>query len=303
MWEMIPDPQRKGVLYAACAGQHGSQHDTDNLRHKGGVVMSTDGGESWTVISDGLPTDTAYATGLAMDPKSPPAARTLYAVYPTKGVYKSTDGGKSWQHKSKGLGRPENMNTEQLHLAPDGTLYCLVIGRSRKWDFKPFPPGGLWKSTDKGESWQEVTAGATISYPAYFGVDPRNPKRIFIGSTQAPNKEGAGLWQSDDGGRTWKHALKAADLNKTDRLFGYVHSGNIVFHPSDARYIYYSTKTHGLWFSRDAGKNWSRLEGIPRLATGKVIFDPRDPKTIYVCSVGLWKGPETGIREQAAEKK
>jgi photosystem II stability/assembly factor-like uncharacterized protein len=300
MWQMIPDPRRKGVLYAACAGAHGSRQDMEPVKYKGGVVMSTDGGESWTPISEGLPTDKAYTTDLVLDPDSPPDSRTLYTVVPTKGVYKSTDGGKSWTHKSQGLGRKENMNTEQLAMGPDGELYCLVIGRARGWDFRPFPPGGLWKSTDGAETWQEVTASTKITNPRYFAVDPTDSDRIFIGSTQAPNKEAAGLFATEDGGKSWKRILGAAELNAPQKLYGYVHSGDIVFHPSNSKLVYYSTKTHGLWFSRDGGKKWQRLLGIPRLATGKVIFDPRDPDTIYVCSVGLWKGPAEGFDAEDA---
>ena len=58
--------------------------------------------------------------------------------------------------------------------------------------------------------------------------------------------------------------------------------------------MYYSTKTHGLWLTGDGGASWKRLGGIPRLAVGRVIFDPDDASVIYVCSVGLWKGPAGG---------
>jgi len=293
MWEMIPDPDHKGVLWAACAGQHGSMHDTDVIRHKGGVVVSTDAGESWKPVGEGLPTDTHYATDLALDPKSPSESRTLYTVYPTKGVYKSTNGGKTWQHKSQGLGRANNMNTEQVTIGPDGALYCLVIGKSSNWKFN-YGPGGLWKSADGAETWTEITESSTLTHPVNFAVDPRNPKRIFIGTTQAPNKESAGLYVTEDGGASWRHLLDVKTLNREAFLYPYVHSGNIVFNPHDPRYIYYATKTHGLQISRDDGKSWSRMRGIPRLAVGKTVFDPREPDIIYVCSVGLWKGPAGG---------
>ena len=291
MWELIADPARKGVLYGACSGQHGSVHDTATIRHGGGVVLSTDHGETWKPISKGLPTGKAPCTGLAMDAKSPPTARVLYSVMQNDGVYRSADGGASWARCGV-LGRKGNRNVEQVRVAPDGSVYALVIGRSDNWKFR-YGGGGLWRSTDGGKSWTEATAGLDLAYPKEFAVDPRNPRRIFLATTQAPSREPAGLWETTDGGKTWTHRLKRDDLGK--ELYGFVHSGQVTFHPSRKGVIYYSTKTHGLWRTSDDGKTWKRLRGIPRLAVGRVIFDPSDAGIIYVCSVGLWKGPAEGL--------
>ena len=105
-------------------------------------------------------------------------------------------------------------------------------------------------------------------------------------------REPAGLWVTTDAGKTWKRKLGRDDLGK--HLYGFVHSGQVTFHPTRPEIIYYATKTHGLWITRDGGATWKRLLGIPRLAVGRVIFDPADPDVIYVCSVGLWKGPAVG---------
>lgn len=291
MWQLVADPDLDGVLYAACNGQHGTEHDLANLRYEGGVVSSRDGGESWKAISEGLPTKGTVCTSVALDPRSPKEARVLYCVMQNNGVWKSIDGGSSWVRKSEGLGRSDNRNVEQIRMMPDGTLYALVIGRSEKWKFR-FGAGGLWRSDDGAETWREVTAGIDLAYPKMFAVNPRDPRHIFIATTQAPSREAAGLWETHDGGVSWKQRLTAKDLGKD--LFAYIHSGEVVFHPTNPSLVYYSTKTHGIWISRDAGVTWARLLGVPRLSTGNIAFDPMDPASIYICSVGLWKGPATG---------
>ena len=179
----------------------------------------------------------------------------------------------------------------QVTLGPDGAVYALVEGRSENWKFT-FGPGGLWRSTDRGETWTEITASVRLVYPKEFAIDPRNPNRILLATTQAAGGERAGLWETTDAGKTWKQILSTEQTGKD--LFAYIHSGPVAFHPTDPKLIYYSTKTHGTWITRDAGQTWFRMLGVPRLGTHEIIADPDDPSTIYVTSVGLWKGPATG---------
>lgn len=291
MFGLVADPDNKGVLYAAAAGIHDGAHDISRVPGKGGgMLRSTDHGETWTVISEGLDT-TLPCTSVAMDPSSPKDRRTLYCVVQTQGVFRSDDGGKTWQKKSAGVGRDDNPNVLQVKLGPDGAVYALVEGRSENWKFT-FGPGGLWRSTDRGETWTEITAPVKLMYPKEFAIDPRNPARILLATTQAAGGERAGLWETTDTGQTWKQILSTEQTGK--ELFAYIHSGPVAFHPTDQNLIYYSTKTHGTWITRDAGKTWSRMLGVPRLGTHEITADPDDPSIIYVTSVGLWKGPATG---------
>lgn len=291
MFGLVADPDNKGVLYAAAGGIHDSAHDISRIVDKGGgMLISTDHGENWSVISEGLDT-TLPCTSVVLDLNSPKDRRTLYCVVQTKGVFRSDDGGKTWQQKSKGVGRSDNPNVLQVKMGPDSALYAMVEGRSEKWKF-PFSPGGLWRSTDRGETWTEVTKSVRLVYPKEFAIDPRNPQRILIATTQAAGGERAGLWETVDGGVSWKQILSNVETGK--ELFPYIHSGPVAFHPTDPNLIYYSTKTHGLWISRNGGKDWSRMLGVPRLGSHEVVADPDDPSIIYVTSVGLWKGPKAG---------
>ncbi len=292
MWEVFVDPDNKGVLYAACAGEHGTKHDTSKMKYPGGVVVSTDAGESWTVMSKGLPTDKKIpCTGLAVDWNSPKESRTLYCVYANTGVYKSTDGAKSWSLISQGIENKDNRNFEQVKVNSQGEVFALIIGKSKNWKFN-FADGGLWKSSDGGSTWTHLSKTVKLKYPKEFAINPKNPSQIFIATTQAPGGERAGLWESKDGGTTWSRVIDIDTCGKD--LYKYIHSGPVSFNAHKPEIVYYSTKTHGIWMSENSGKDWRRMRGVPRLATHRIISDAHDPQQIYVTSVGLWKGPATG---------
>ena len=292
MYRILADPMHRGRLYAACAGHHHAPSDTSQIRLGGGVVVTDDHGETWRVASAGLPPHKIPCTDLAIDLDSPPESRRLYCVMQNDGVYRSDDGAGTWVKKSAGIGRGDNRNVTQVCLDVDGNVYALVIGKSKGWDFGK-ESGGLFKSIDHGETWSEITKSVDLCNPRYFAVDSRDTNHIFVATTQAPRREGAGLWRTTDGGKTWKRALTRDMMGK--HLYNYVHSGDISFHPTDPGIVYYSTKTHGTWFSHDRGVTWKRILGIPRIGTGRIITDPVDPRFIYVCSVGLWKGPADGL--------
>lgn len=292
MFDCVPDPERKGVLFAAVSGVHGITQNIDGIRKGGGVVMSSDAGETWKVISKGLDTSKP-CTSLVMDMKSPKNKRTLYCVIQTRGVYRSLDDGATWEKKSAGIGRPNNPNVIHVRLGPDGAVYALLSGRrDSKWKFR-FGAGGLWRSTDKGETWVEITKGLHIVNPVNFAVDPRNARRIMVATSQAPGGESAGLFETVDCGRKWKQIVSTKVTGK--KLYNYIHAGPVTFHPKYEDLIYFSTKTHGLWISRDNAKTWRRMLGIPRIGSHRrITFDPGNPDIMYVTSVGLWKGPAQG---------
>ncbi len=292
-YRIIPDPDNKGVLYAAASGAHdllaGPTH------RKGGPIMSTDHGDTWKPIADGLKTTTSFCTDIQIDMKSPANSRTLYCVMFGDGLYKSTDGGKSWARKMKGMGKPGNDKVYSLDIRPDGTLLALVTCNRVGWKF-PHPGGGIYKSTDAGDSWVDITKGMDLAYPKCFAVDPFNEDHIFLATTQGSGREGAGLWETKDGGRKWTKILSSGKLNELAgrKLYSFLHSNGFTFHPRNKGWAYYATGTHGLWFTKDGGKTWRRFIGVPRLTVSKIFFDPDDKDKIFACSVGLWHGPAEG---------
>jgi photosystem II stability/assembly factor-like uncharacterized protein len=285
-----PDPRQKGVFYAVAANQHDIPGWTqiEGPRAGGGVLLSTDHCATWKVVSKGFP-DKKPCLSAAVDFKTPPEKRTIYAAVFDEGVYKTTDSGASWQKKSKGLGREGNLHATAVRLCEDGALYGLVTGKRKGLDFSV--PGGLWVSRDGAETWTEVTAGQTIYWPTEFAVDPRDPKVILLSAADVPRRTppSGGLWRTADGGASWNHIMTQKDFNPA--LLGYVHAFQPAFHPTDPRRIYLSTWTHGLLVSSDAGKTFDEFKKVPFIATNRVTVDP-SANTFYVCTFGggVWKG-------------
>ena len=290
------DPERKGVIYAAAAKQHDIPGWTNitGPQRAGGVVMTADYGRSWRPISDGLHTERFPCTCVLLDPESPKDSRTLYCVMHGDGIYKSTDGGKSWVKKSKGLGRPGNMNVYLVRFGPDKNLYALITANRRERIFDV--PGGLYKSTDGGESWTELTRQLNLWWPCEFAIHPRDANKIWVTTSDVPRKSGGGVWVTADGGKTWRHQITNKDFDP--KVCEFVHVFAMAFHPTDPDITYLSVWTHGLFRSEDGGKTWKRIDGIPsESGTNRVAFDPKDPDVMYVTTFGqgIWRGPAKGF--------
>jgi len=294
-YNMVFDPKRPGVLYAAAATQHDvpGWANVAGPRGSGGVVMSRNHGRNWQSISAGLPRAGKPCTCVALDVDSDPDRRTLYAAVFGEGVYKTADGGRSWRKKSNGLGRPGNNHAYLVRFGPDKALYCLITANRDDMEFPV--AGGLWRSTDGAETWTELTRDVNIWWPMEFAIHPKDPKKIWVTASDVPRKNGGGVFASTDGGRTWRHQMTKEDFDQ--KVLAYCHVFAIAFHPKNPDIMYLSVWTHGLFRSEDGGKTWKRIEGIPsQTSINRVTFDPKDPDTIYVTTYGkgVWRGPAKG---------
>jgi len=292
-YQVVFDPYVKGKLYAATSNRHDIPHWThicgNTPRHAGGVCVSEDGGITWRVLGKGQPR--LPCTSIAIDPTSPKGRLTLYATFFEGGVYKSTDNGETWVKKSRGLGRPGNLHALSVQVHPKtGDLYCAVTAHRHGLDFPV--PGGLWKSTDGGESWTEITKGLNLAWPANFAVHPENPDIIYLTAATAPRRREGGLYKTTDGGRSWTRILRDEDFAKTGPP-GFVHALFVNLHPQHPDYVYLGTGAHGLWMSPDAGRTWKQFEKFPFRSPTNVTFDPEDPRVMYVTTFGggVWRGP------------
>jgi len=291
-YELAFDPHVKGKMYAATSNRHDIPHWThvssNTGRHAGGVCVSEDGGISWKVLGTGQPK--LPCTSICIDPESPRDRLTLYATYFEGGVYKSTDSGKTWVKKSNGLGNPGNLHALQVEVHPKtGDLYCSITAHRHGSDFPV--PGGLWKSTDGGETWTDLTSELRLAWPANFAVHPENPDIIYLAAATIPGGRQGGLYKTADGGKTWTRLLRDEDFAKTGGQ-GYVHVLYVNLHPDNPDYVYLGTAGHGLWVSQDAGKTWQRFEVFPFASVTNVTFDPQDTEVMHVATFGggVWEG-------------
>jgi photosystem II stability/assembly factor-like uncharacterized protein len=195
-----------------------------NIMQGDGVYKTTDGGKTWTHV--GLAETQAIAK-IRVDPRNPdvvyaaafghPAGRN-----PERGVFKSTDGGKTWRRV---LYRDDKTGAIDLSLDaknPD-VLYAAMWEAYRiTWQMSSGGPGsGLFKSTDGGEHWTEITRNPGLPKGVVgrigVSVSPADGRRVYA-IVEHPS---GGVFRSDDAGATWRRTNDERKLRQ--RAFYYTH--------------------------------------------------------------------------------
>lgn len=290
-YEIAFDPSLPGKLWGAFSDVHDIPNDNIiEERHghdyPGGVCISRDFGATWKSEARGLPA--RAVTSVAIDPRSPKDARTLYAGVFEEGVYKSTDDGKTWTPAREGLGHADNRRVSRVILHADGTLFAMICAR-RPARGKPLLAEGvgLYRSRDRAATWEKVNASRPLLYPKDVSVHPKDSRRILIGAADAGRgDESGGLYATEDGGTTWTRIGREGPQT----FGGY-------FHPHREGWIY-MTLTEGapgagLWLSRDSGKTWHAFDALPFSNIQRPVFDPADDTRMFVTTFGgsVWRGP------------
>ncbi|WP_408030517.1 fibronectin type III domain-containing protein [Tenacibaculum xiamenense] len=137
------------------------------------------------------------------------------------------------------------------------------------------PAGGLWKSVDKGISWEPLTDHLPAIGVSGIVVDPNDSNIIYIstGDDDARDTYGLGVFKSIDGGKTWKTNAKY-----TPEIDPYSIGGELFMHPNNSN-ILWSATSNGLYKTLDAGNNWTRvLDGNIK----DLRLKPNNPDVLYV---------------------
>jgi photosystem II stability/assembly factor-like uncharacterized protein len=303
-YDLTIDPDVPDVLYAAVSDRHDIPHHS-NLSvtklgyrgHEGGVVKSTDGGVSWQTpykpgSSSGLPKQ--VCTTVILDPKSPPGRRILFAgIYgegddDEAGVYKSIDGGMSWSKISPGPGVAPNLHIYRLRMHPRSrNLYCLITGlRSKNNNFTV--PGGVWKSTDGGNTWKSISNDVNLVWwSTNFAWDPEDEDVLYVsaGSSEGHWMQG-GIYKTSDGGRSWTHVLTDEMIKKITGGDNYEQTMAVAVHPQNSRLVYAGTSKNGLLYSLDGGISWHHYSNFPAASVQSINFDPADLTRVIVTTFG-----------------
>ncbi len=166
--------------------------------------------------------------------------------------------------------------------------------------------GGVWKSTDFGQTWQPIFDDQPTGSIGSIAIAPSDPNIIYGGSgegLQRPDlSTGDGIYKSTDGGKTWQH-LGLRDGQQIPAIAIDPHDPNRVFaavlgHP------YGPNQERGVFRSTDGGATWQKvLYKDENTGARDVVFDPSNPRKIYAV---LWasrqfpwessaNGPGSGI--------
>ena len=198
-----------------------------NISSGDGIYKTTDGGKTWKNI--GL-NDTQQISRVRVDPKNPnlvyvAAIGHLWGTNEQRGIFRTKDGGKTWE---KILYRNAETGASDLVIDPANptTLYAALWQISRK----PYrmdsggDGGGLFKSTDGGDTWTEISRNRGLPSGVLgkinIAVSPVNTNRLWA---MVENKDG-GLFRSDDGGDSWQRVSENANIRQRPWYFNRVYA-------------------------------------------------------------------------------
>ncbi|HET9106143.1 MAG TPA: hypothetical protein VFN79_03025 [Steroidobacteraceae bacterium] len=156
--------------------------------------------------------------------------------------------------------------------------------------------GGVWKSTDYGLKWVNISdgklPGSSISIGA-IAVAPSNPKMLYVGTGESDIRgdviTGDGVFRSDDAGKTW-HAAGLADTHTISAIVVDPHDPDIVY-ASSMGHVFKSNAERGVFKSTDGGKTWHKILYVDD-KTGAIdlVMDPRNPQVLYAA---MWQAYRT----------
>jgi len=270
-------PSDPNVIYVGT----GSACMRGNIQTGRGVYKSTDGGETWEFV--GLE-ETGLIGRVVVHPKNPDVAYVAAVGQPfgdneERGVFRTTDGGDSW---NKVLYISDSTGVVDVRLNPDNPreVYAGAWTAERKpWTMiSGSDEGGIYKSTDGGDNWKELTNGlpSGVVGKTSVTVSPANPSRVWA-LIEAPQPKG-GLYRSDDRGETWTHIND--NRKHLQRSWYYTH---IYADPQDENTIY-SLNT-GFMKSVDGGKSFE-TKGVPHGDVHDLWINPNDPDRMVVANDG-----------------
>jgi photosystem II stability/assembly factor-like uncharacterized protein len=277
-------PSNPAILYAGS----GEGLQRPDLSIGDGIYKSVDGGKTWTHL--GL-RDAQQIPAILVDPRDPnrlfvAALGHPYGPNAERGVFRSLDGGRSF---TKVLFKDNLTGAVDLAFDPRNpqTIYAVLWqAQQGPWENGAFsgPNSGLYKSTDGGATWNQLTGGLPTYAQNGLGrigiaIAPSDPTRMYALAEARP--DAGGLYRSDDAGATWKR------VNSEQRIWGRGNDFACVRVDPRNKDVAYVANT-STYRSTDAGANFTAIKGAPGGDDYHTIWiNPSNPDIILLaCDQG-----------------
>lgn len=271
-------PSDESVVYVG-VGENSMRGNVAEGLH--GMWRSDDGGRSWRNI--GLK-DGRHIIRIVVHPRNPDIAWAavmghLFGPNEERGVYRTTDGGKTWKRT---LYVNNQTGVSDLVMEP-GNPNVFYAGTWRvirtPYSLESGGEGsGLWKSTDGGETWTNITAKKGLPKGVWgivgVAVSPSNTDKVYA---LIENASG-GMFVSSDAGETW--TLTSNDNNIRQRAWYYT---KVFVDPKNENLVY--APNVGFMRSRDGGRTWQSVR-TPHGDHHDLWIDPEDGNRMIVADDG-----------------
>jgi photosystem II stability/assembly factor-like uncharacterized protein len=261
-----------------------------------GMYKSTDAGKSWTHL--GL----RESQMIAMVDVDPTNANRLfvavlghpYGANEERGIFRSTDGGWTFE---KVLYKDAYTSGNDVRIDPanSGTVYATLWQQQQAfWEGGGFGGGGngIFKSTDGGTTWRQLTEGLPSVLQANLAIAPSNSQILYAmvaPATETGSSGPVGFYKSTDGGEHWYLAIRGPNPAPDDtmpaadtRAMGRIGGGDlptITVDPKNPNVVYSASTV--MWRTEDGGLTWSAVRGAPGGDDyQKIWINPDDPGTI-----------------------
>ncbi len=294
---VLSDPDRENVVWATFSKEQFTD-SSENTIAKTGLFKSTDYGETWELVTNGLPDfdNTIRVYGLSLDKNSSINNRKMFITV-NGTVYRSVDDGMSWTSVLSGV------NLKFIEV--DKINGNIVYGGGKD---------GLWRSTSSGDvgTWTEVgttdmhhthintrpdivptymnwgTNPETYPYEGVFDIetDPNIVGRVYV-TVQGPNK---GLYKLNENNNTWEHIITDNDMRS---IAVASQNSNIVYATSSKSYHSGGfDNSLGVLYSTDAGENWTPVnDGMAFNYAGSIQIETGEHPYVWCWS------PGTGVQK------
>jgi photosystem II stability/assembly factor-like uncharacterized protein len=281
-------PDDPDILYVAAQGH------LWGYTGQRGLYKTTDGGETWLKLGNGLPDDgKTGCTDIEMDPSDPDVLYTAFwqrlrqphrfdSGGPNGGLFKSTDGGKTWKKLTAGL--PEG-DIGRIGIAVYRTNPKIVMAivehgfqpRRGTEDYEDMKKlgSGIYRSEDGGETWAYLNR--YNSRPFYYSqiyINPNDDQRVYAMGGQAQ--------VSEDGGKTFESGMP-----------GIAGDFHVMWLDPQNKDRYYVGNDKGVSITFDHGEHFNFFDNYAISQIYAVSVDMRDPYFVYVGlqDNGIWGGP------------